>query len=146
MRNVKFRAWVPDIESMIRVDYVGWIETRADVITDIGGWDDIGYTDVDLEGGENCVLMQYTGLKDKNGREIFEGDILQSHMGLHVVAYETGCYLARQDNESGFDSVIAAQHFHQVEVVGNRYENPELLETSAAGKETRWTTPPCRCY
>lgn len=88
---------------------------------------------------ENCVVMQYTGLKDKNGTEIYEGDILTDH-GEEYLLYESHLYVEYSKERGSFDFVdkfdyfgitrytafeISYEHF---EVIGNIYENPELLE------------------
>ena len=81
---------------------------------------------------ENIILMQSTGLKDKNGKEIFEGDILGTKDGLlnGVVEY-------RADLGMFVNSLIRYNNFERLcniasdrEIIGNIYENPELLEVT----------------
>jgi uncharacterized phage protein (TIGR01671 family) len=77
-----------------------------------------------------CRLMQYTNLKDKNGKEIYEGDILKvkvddGEANLYV-KYTNGEY--RVVNEGRWeDSLYAYMYFGDVEIVGNIYENKDLL-------------------
>lgn len=83
-------------------------------------------------------LMQSTGLHDKNGKEIFEGDILTN--GTDVVDIKRhptlGFYTVRNGEENFFGDSISIEGFERdveeftqmTEIIGNIYENPELLE------------------
>lgn len=82
-------------------------------------------------------IMQYTGSKDKNGKEIYEGDLLRITCNFYfrkeilideVVWWEKGSWLC---NDWCFFELInnAAEGEQEFEVIGNKYENPELLET-----------------
>lgn len=75
--------------------------------------------------------MQSTGLKDKNGVEIFEGDIVQFFDSLYTVFYDIkeGCYrLKPHDDRWVVDYMCNFSSEESFEVVSNIYENPELLE------------------
>ena len=148
MREIKFRAWIPQHKKMFQVGNL--------VIPK--GLNELG--DQELCVAETYsitkphhyiqpVLMQYTGLKDKNGKEIYEGDIVQdkvnnciwlyviqsiSFMGNNLFAIciwrnftvidgETimGDYSVKDGNWNYLSSTL--------EVIGNIYENPELLAT-----------------
>lgn len=79
---------------------------------------------------EEETVGQYTGLKDKNGKEIYEGDIY--HQGdrniLYVVEYTQDCsFMGRQVRTKGSRTGLAYWQ-DRIEVIGNIYENPELLE------------------
>lgn len=82
---------------------------------------------------ENIILMQSTGLKDKNGKEIFEGDIVVYKDREAVVKWH-GSYASfiyrfvdeMQERVSEWDPLFLA--YHHFEIIGNVYENPELLE------------------
>ena len=76
-------------------------------------------------------IMQSTGLKDKNGKEIFEGDIVLVLDSTYTVFYdnERGSYrLKPHDDRWNVDYMSNFSHGGNFEVVGNIYENPELLE------------------
>ena len=80
---------------------------------------------------ENIILMQSTGLHDKNGKEIFEGDIVLVLDSPYTVFYdnERGSYrLKPHDDRWNVDYMSNFSHGGNFEVVGNIYENPELLE------------------
>lgn len=78
---------------------------------------------------ERFILMQFTGLKDKTGKEIYEGDILESRgLPYHDVIFRKGCFYLRNDTKDvewskSFDAVF----FPHYKIIGNVYENPELL-------------------
>lgn len=127
---LKYRAWYVLAEEMI--DEILMISfVRKEII---GKFSD-GSTSVPLKfedkrNGEDVVLMQSTGLFDKNGKEIFEGDILGTKDGLlnGVVEY-------RSDLGMWTNSLIRYNNFERLcsvansrEIIGNIYENPELLE------------------
>lgn len=75
-------------------------------------------------------LMQFTGLHDKNGKEIYEGDILEHNGKVQkVVFYNTnkGAYYCQFNTGGGFVDNIMYFIQRDCEVIGNIYENPELL-------------------
>jgi len=79
-----------------------------------------------LQGKPKYTLMQFTGLKDKNGKEIYEGDIVRTDEASWVaqVIYHRDCFMCTGLDSKGFSVVCNWENF---EVIGNIYENPELV-------------------
>ena len=122
MREIKFRAWEKSLKQIIPVDNIDFEKRMVNTESVWRMFDEI-------------ELMQYTGLKDKNGKEIYEGDILDTDLErlYLVVEFRNGCFVVecRDDNEKYYDIMhplekeISNLEYH--EVIGNTYENPELL-------------------
>ena len=116
MREIKFRSWCPDDGGKGKMKTVGQIQFWHD-----GG---IKWTDPDCD---ERYIMQYTGLKDSKGREIYEGDIVfgvdnEKDITRAEVKFRFGGF-------EPFTHYIESRRMDEVncEVIGNIYENPELL-------------------
>lgn len=115
-REIKFRAWNEVSEKMLN-----WNE----------------FLDTNMKNtfiapeSTGLILMQYTGLHDKNGKEIYEGDIVKyrDSRGQHIekVIFDKGCFYAGM--HWGSSTRVAPKLINQriTEVIGNIYNNPELL-------------------
>lgn len=118
MRDIKFRAWNKLTEQMV-TDEAVFIDTDGSI--EVGG-----YSTIDEEGG-SIVVMQYTGLTDRNNVEVFEGDVMQHKREVErngkkhtlIKTWE----IKWLEHIAGFDIGGSAVG----EVIGNIYENPELL-------------------
>lgn len=94
----------------------------------------INETNIDYENEIEAVLMQYTGLKDKNGKEIYEGDIVDFRHGERklYIAFNLGqwsmCGCLNEPNKDYRNLNHYVNHDGPIEVIGNIYENPELLK------------------
>lgn len=119
----KYRAWDKETQTMLDVSL---IDFKKSVL--VGEHWEFGETN--FINFDDIHLMQSTGRKDKNGKEIFEGDILGTKDGLlnGVVEY-------RADLGMFVNSLIRYNNFERLcsiagdrEIIGNIYENPELLE------------------
>lgn len=144
-REIKFRVWDKDYKRMHTVG-----DFHHDSL-EIDEENNIFFFNLQcMEGSphkginpEECAyrLMQYTGLKDKNGKEIYEGDIVKTHKGylMKVHWYNNGFklmfkfkrkYQGEEYWETTKDIELDSSDDKRwgYEVIGNIYENPELLE------------------
>lgn len=129
MREIKFRAWLKRDKRMLPVKSIIFETNRVSVRLRERLWVSTEFDEIEL--------MQFTGLKDKNGKEIFEGDIIKCSDGhdyyFGVVAYDKdyGNFGVIEDNDEDMDPfgyLFEWKNVEELEVVGNKYENPELLK------------------
>ena len=121
----KFRAWIK--EEKCFADYIETIRYYAKEVDLCWG----GICESDCFDFEGVIFTQSTGLKDKNGKEIFEGDIVLVLDSPYTVFYddERGSYrLKPHDDRWNVDYMSNFSSEETFEIVGNIYENKELLE------------------
>ena len=120
MRQIKFRVW--------NINLKKWVFPCYDITNP-------------FKTGESNKVMQYTGCRDKNGKEIFEGDVVKciseeeyhERTGIREIIFSQGCgFCFREPTENG----IVYTHglplnwggYISIEIIGNIYETPELLK------------------
>lgn len=109
MREIKFRAW-----DTVKMQIIPWEAMQGWAMSCFG----------------NSRLMQFTGLYDKNGKEIYEGDILKDEgvVCFHDAAFQTKNYPMMNFFIQGMEDKKS-----KLEIIGNIHENPELLPDSTQG-------------
>lgn len=135
-REIKFRAWLKKQKKMVEVHK---IDFQDRVITHY--LDDLPFPTLIKCSFDDVELMQYTGIKDKNGKEIYEGDIIDIHQTVNgrnlfvVEITNTGLVIPRYAYKQGFkyqydirELLEVNEYDKEIEVIGNIYDNPELLE------------------
>ncbi len=137
MREIKFRAWHKIQKQMFIVHAINWQTGGIEL-----------YIDTEFEKGSypyerirSVELLQYTGLKDKGSKKIYEGDIVRAYEStgdeyntVHQIRYfaDSSDYPAFDifptiDTDcNGISYLVTGEG--EIEVIGNIYENPELLE------------------
>ena len=131
MREIKFRLWDKTEKEMIYLDKVGDRQHHTFGIRKDGSLD--YYNLQNGSGGDEYILMQYTGLRDQNGIEICEGDVVKGY-SVYPTASTFESFLMGEvyyTNRGTWDccSYILGGFNEQVEVIGNIHSNPELLES-----------------
>jgi len=142
--GLEFRIW--DIANKKWIKH-GWTNDtyQTEYFIDVnGGVRELNYDSLDIV--ENVILQQYTGLQDKNGKKIFDGDILKIVCTGTILLFCTGTYFASvcwDDRKLGwflkivpntvdkykrFNSDFCVDSYRSYEVVGNVFENPDLLK------------------
>ena len=135
MKELKFRAWLTKEKVMSRPFTLGETTIYSKENKPLCGFQD-----------KDLIIMQYVGLKDRNGKEIYEGDIvrvkciwekgkIEEYIGVivfedfafgvklkKVVKLPKGYYCEEIDGQPYY-----LLHWDEIEVIGNVYENPELL-------------------
>ena len=122
----RFRVWLKDTNKMYNVHSLH-IGTNKAIISS-------RYGNVSIYINKNSILMQSTGLKDKNGKLIYEGDIIVNEKFVKYITRwndNIGQFYISKINPSKYDNWKdwhLARHDLDYELIGNVYENPELLE------------------
>lgn len=123
----KFRAWDKLNNEMYVVEQINFNR---------GEFESIGYGITFLRGADKVILMQSTGILDKNGKEIFEGDILgietdEGILNVNIFWDEEHAlfmFESKKHNEKELLAELVEDNTYPFAILGNIYENPELLE------------------
>ena len=150
-REIKFRAWQKYHKKMLEVLDIGFKDGEVNYLKVKYPEDTIPNVVIYKKNDEkfwlddDCIkLMQYTGLKDKNGREIYEGDIVSSYVQTGKESSRSIIVWEDEESSSGWNIKVIKDFYPpnqegciisisrndvmDYEVIGNIYENPELLE------------------
>lgn len=138
MREIEFRAYIKDIKKIVDVYDISFLQETI-------GFMNPSDTQYSCRKFNEVELLQYTGLKDKNGTKIFEGDIFGDSKGqeIDVVVFEDGCFKLKSYGfiEYCLDGNAYEERWGELEceplcnfclehdeILGNIYDNPELLK------------------
>lgn len=134
-REIKFRAWDINKNKMFQVQKLVGNTGDSRIYADWEVFEEgkkESLRSYDKMTNDEVYLMQYTGLKDKNGKEIYEGDIVKLegyyHSIYEVVFIRSSFVLQDSDKSKGLYVRIVMQDTYQMEIIGNIYENPELIK------------------
>ena len=135
MRDIKFRGIQTENKKQIYGNLLKTFDGKA-FISEGNNYginkDLYAQTFIEAEGRKvfQDTIGQFTGLKDKNGKEIYEGDIVTDGVINYIVAFYKGAWRLKQniDGDTWWKSLYRYVANFRVEVIGNVYENPEFLQ------------------
>lgn len=146
LRTIKFRAWDKKRKQLFPVHELEWDKISHSLTKCVGydDWDNDGYTmhgggNMKFANGDRYILMQYTGIKDKNGKEIYDGDIVESKFAIYTICWndKRAQFIVKVEKTESVLTRHASFPLWQyvdddgecrIEVIGNIYEHPHLLE------------------
>lgn len=152
-REIKFRAWLP-LGGFMMPDFDNWVDFKGNYWTTSEKKHDTPNIEISCYKDQSVIiLMQFTGLKDKNGKEIYEGDICRRNGHIRVIIFHHGSFLSVPTkhwmDEVDNDNITALHKgWHlinfiaDIEVIGNIHENPDLTGLLTAPAPASPPAPP----
>ena len=137
MRDIKFRAWDKGNFEMFTYDDIG------DVVFGLENDGTVSLFICDSEESPDIDVMQFTGLTDKDFNDIYHKDIIIDHVGIGVIVWcDKNCSfkVSYRGEDKGYGKWFRDyldSELKTIEVIGNIYENPELLEVQAWTSQTQ---------
>lgn len=124
---LRFRAWLKEDKEMVDVEEINFYNGEFDFIGDAITW---------MCKSNDCILMQSTGLRDKNGKEIFEGDILNIETDEENVRVEVSwdskhalfVFESKKYNEKEALGELFEDNSYPFKIIGNIHTNPKPAE------------------
>lgn len=127
MREIEYRAWLKGERKMVEVKTIHF-GTRKIMYGYSAGVQNYGNASCGFDG---CEIMQFTGLKDESGVKIYEGDIVKM---LNIDEYPMQIKWSEEWARFIFYNLVDKKEMNlfteQCEVIGNIYDNPELIKES----------------
>ena len=129
MREIKFRAWLKEDKKMENVKTLDFTDKT---IRCLKKNEFINAYLLRRVSFDDVELMQYTGLKDKNGKEIYENDLISCNKYKNIVVFfENGCFKVKYSKNDTTNVTCTLDTFlekYKCKISGNVYENKNLLE------------------
>lgn len=138
MREIKFRGkrlsdgvWVFGYLFVTHMSGVYILSSQIDTKNKRGGGLTMGDKLMQHEV-DPATVGQFTGLTDKAGREIWEGDMVRDHIGVGAVGFilEHCAYFVKTNEPAQYHYMLSDGQLHNTEVIGNTTDNPGLLEVT----------------
>lgn len=122
--RLRYKVWDKKEKVMRSVALIRYRDDGSGEIERVAGhWGDDknGFTDL-----QDYKLLFCTELKDKNGKLIYEGDIISNYAMSTEVIFENGMFVGKNSSRDEFGMLQPIAVHHELEIIGNIYENPEI--------------------